>query len=84
MKDAARLSMAQWYNKVDESRIKEFNVIDDTFYERYADILNFYNNRTLMQCGSFMQKLNFQGKLKGVADRKFFLFRIAKIFGYPH
>ncbi|MDD4637608.1 MAG: transposase, partial [Bacteroidales bacterium] len=46
IKDAARLSMARWYNKVEESRIKAFNVIAATFYEHYDDILNFYNNRT--------------------------------------
>lgn len=46
IKDAARLSMARWYNKVEESRIKSFNVIAATFYEHYDDILNFYNNRS--------------------------------------
>ena len=45
IKDAARLSMARWYNKVDESRMKQFNVIAATFYEHYDEILNFYNNR---------------------------------------
>lgn len=86
MKDAARLSMAQWYNKVDESRIKAFNVIAATFYERYDDILNFYNNRTSNAAAeSFNAKIKlFRANLHGVADRKFFLFRIAKIFGYPH
>ena len=43
IKDAARLSMARWYNKVDESRMKQFNVIAATFYEHYDEILNFYN-----------------------------------------
>ena len=31
IKDAARLSMVRWYNKVDESRIKSFNVIAGLF-----------------------------------------------------
>ena len=40
-KDAARLSMARWYNKVDEAGLHSFNVIAATFYEHYDDILNF-------------------------------------------
>ena len=86
IKDAARLSMARWYNKVEESRIKSFNVIAVTFYEHYDDILNFYNNRTSNAAAeSFNAKIKlFRANLHGVADRKFFLFRIAKIYGYPH
>ena len=41
VKDAARLSMARWYDKVDDSRMKQFNVIAATFYEHYDEILNF-------------------------------------------
>ena len=86
IKDAARLSMARWYNKVDESRIKSFNVIAATFYEHYDDILNFYNNRASNAAAeSFNAKIKlFRANLHGVADRKFFLFRLAKIYGYPH
>ena len=36
--------MARWYDKVDDSRIKQFNIIATTFYEHYDEILNFYNN----------------------------------------
>ena len=45
IKDATRVSMAKCYNKVDDSKIKQFNVIAATFYEHYDEILNFYNNR---------------------------------------
>lgn len=81
IKDAARLSMARWYNKVDESRIKSFNVIAATFYEHYDDILNFYNNRASNATAeSFNAKIKlFRANLHGVTDRKFSLFRIAKI-----
>ena len=46
VKDAARLSMARWYNKVEEAGFHEagfhsFNVIAATFYEHYDEILNF-------------------------------------------
>lgn len=46
IKDAARLSMAKWYNKVEEAGFHSFNVITATFYEHYDEILNFYNNRS--------------------------------------
>ncbi len=86
IKNAARLAMARWYNKVDESRIKAFNVIAATFYEHYDDILNFYNNRASNAAAeSFNAKIKlFRANLHGVADRKFFLFRIAKLYAYPH
>ena len=86
IKDAARLSMARWYNKVDESRMKQFNVIAATFYEHYDEILNFYNNRSSNAAAeSFNAKIKlFRANLHGVVDKKFFLFRIAMLYGYPH
>ena len=41
-----RLSMAKWYNKVEEAGFHSFNVIAATFHEHYNEILNFYNNRS--------------------------------------
>lgn len=86
IKAAARLSMAKWYNKVDEARMKQFNVIAATFYEHYDEILNFYNHRsTNAAAESFNAKIKlFRANQHGVADKKFFLFRIAKLYGYPH
>ena len=84
-KDAARLSMAKWYNKVEEAGLHSFNVIARTFYQRYDEILNFYNNRSSnAMAESFNAKIKlFRAYLRGVADRKFFLFRIAKLYAYP-
>lgn len=86
IKDAARLSMARWYNKVEESGMKQFHVIATTFYEHYDEILNFYNNRSSNAAAeSFNAKIKlFRANLHGVCDKKFFLFRIAKLYGYPH
>ena len=86
IKDAARLSMARWYNKVEEAGLHSFNVIAATFYEHYDEILNFYNNRSSnAMVESFNAKIKlFRANLRGVADRKFFLFRIANLFAYPH
>lgn len=86
IKDAARLAMARWYNKVEDAACHSFNVIAATFYEHYDEILNFYNNlasNTLTECFNVNIKL-FRANLRGVADKKFFLFRLAKLFAFPH
>ena len=85
IKDAARLSMARWYNKVEEAGLHSFNVIAATFYEHYDEILNFYNNRSSNALAeSFNAKIKlFRTNLRGVADKKFFLFRISKLYAYP-
>lgn len=86
IKDAARLSMARWYNKVEEAGLHSFNVIATTFYEHYDEILNFYNNRASnAMAESFNAKIKlFRANLRGVLDKKFFLFRIANLYAYPH
>ena len=86
IKDAARLSLAKWYNNVAEAGFHSFNVIAATFYEHYEDILNFYINRsTNAAAESFNAKINlFRANLRGVVDKSFFLFRLAKIYAYPH
>ena len=86
IKDAARLSMARWYNQVEEAGFHSFNVIAATFYEHYDDILNFYNNRSSNAAAeSFNSKIkNYRTALRGVVDEKFFLYRLANIYAYPH
>ena len=86
IKDAARLSMARWYNKVEEAGFHSFNVIAATFYEHYDEILNFYNHRSSnAMAESFNAKIKlFRANLRGVVDKKFFLFRIANLYAYPH
>lgn len=86
IKDAARLSMAKWYNKVEEAGFHSFNVIAATFYEHYDDILNFYKKRSSNAAAeSFNAKIKqFRTALRGVVDEKFFLFRLTKIYAYPH
>lgn len=85
-KDAARLSMARWYNKVEDAALHSFSVIAATFHEHYNEILNFYDNRSSnAMAESFNAKIKlFRANLRGVADKKFFLFRLANIYAYPH
>lgn len=86
LKNAARLSMAKWYNKVEEAGFHSFNVIAATFYEHYDDILNFYVNRASNAAAeSFNAKIKaFRDSLRGIVDEKFFLYRLARIYAYPH
>lgn len=85
IKNAARLSMARWYNKVEKAGFHSFNIIAATFYEHYEEILNFYNNRSSNALAeSFNAKVKlFRANLRGVADKKFFLFRIANYMHIP-
>ncbi|MEY8687997.1 transposase [Bacteroides sp. AN502(2024)] len=50
------------------------------------EILNLYNNRSSNALAeSFDAKIKlFRANLRGVADKKFFLFRIANLYAYPH
>jgi len=82
VKDAARLSLAHWYNKVADSEFKSFNTIAGTIYEHYDEILNFFINRsTNASAESFNAKIKaFRASLRGVIDIKFFLYRLAKIY----
>lgn len=64
IKDAARLTMARWYNKVEEAGPHSFNVIATTFYEHYDEILNFYNKcSSNAMAESFNAKSNSSGHI---------------------
>ena len=82
LKDAARLSLARWYNQVAKSEFKSFNTISATVYEHYEEILNFFINRSAnASAESFNAKIKaFRASLRGVSDMKFFLFRLSKIY----
>jgi transposase len=82
IKDAARLSLARWYNQVAESGFKSFNTISATVYEHHEEILNFFINRsTNASAESFNAKIkSFRASLRGVVDMKFFLFRLSKMY----
>jgi len=82
VKNVARLSLARWYNQVAESEFKSFNTIAATVYTHYDEILNFFINRaTNASAESFNAKIkSFRASLRGVADTKFFFFRLAKIY----
>lgn len=82
LKNAARMSLARWYDKVDNSGFKSFNVIASTLYEHYDEVLNFFNSRsTNAFAESFNAKIKqFRALMRGVIDIKFFFFRIMKLY----
>lgn len=81
-KGAARISLARWYNKVEESGFKSFAVIAGTLYDHYEEVLNFFEDRqTNASAESFNCKIkDFRRQLRGVSDMGFFLYRLTKIY----
>ena len=82
VKDAARLSLARWYNDVGDAGFDSFNVISATLYEHYDEVLNFFVNRsTNAFAESFNAKIKaFRAQLRGITDIKFFLYRLTIIY----
>ena len=82
IKDAAKLLLVHWYDKVGNSGFKNFNVIAVTLYEHYDEVLNFFVNRaTNAFAEAFNAKIKaFRASLRGVTDIKFFLFRLIKLY----
>ncbi len=82
IKDAARLSLARWYDKVEKAGFKSFSIIGNTLYENSEQVLNFFVNRaTNAFAESFNAKIKaFRATLRGVIDIKFFLFRLTKLY----
>ncbi len=81
-KSIALTKMAQWFNDVDLSGFKAFEIIKRTFEQHYESILNYFDNRsTNAYAESFNSKIkDFRRTFRGVKDIKFFLFRLTNIF----
>lgn len=82
IKEVAMTKLAQWFNQVENSYLKQFNTVVKTFTQHYADILNYFNQRsTNASAESFNAKIKyFRMMYRGVRDRNFFLFRLTKLF----
>ena len=74
--------MALWFNDVEEWEYPQFNTVIKTFTNHYDRILNFFDERlTNANAESFNAKIKkLRASFRGVADVKFFLFRVAKLF----
>ena len=82
VKGVAYTKLAKWFNDVTDSEFKSFNTISATIYVHYANILNFFDNRsTNASAESFNAKIKaFRATQRGVTDIPFFLFRLSKIY----
>ena len=74
--------LAQWHEKVRQSRFKSFNTISRTIMNHYQTILNYFDNRsTNASAESFNAKIKaFRSQFRGVRNIEFFLFRLTKIY----
>jgi len=81
-KRIAIVKLAKWYNQVEDSGFKHFNIASKSIQLHYRGIVNFFDNRsTNAAAESFNAKLkDFRREFKGVRDVKFFLFRLTQIF----
>lgn len=79
----AKEKLRNWYQKVEEKQIESFIVAAESIRLHETNILNYFINRsTNASAESFNAKLkNFRALVRGVRDKKFHLFRIAKLYG---
>jgi transposase len=82
-KQEAKESLQKWYEKVEQENIEPFIVAAESILAHEDTILNYFNNRsTNASAESFNAKLKgFRALVRGVRDIKFFLFRVAKLYG---
>jgi transposase len=82
VKGIAFTKLARWYEQVEQSGLKTFGTVQRTIHHHYQSILNYFDNRsTNASAESFNAKIKgFRLQLRGVRDKHFFLFRLAKIF----
>lgn len=78
----AREKLHAWYKKVEEKKLDAFLVPMESIRLRETTILNYFVNRsTNASAESFNAKLkNFRTVVRGVRDKKFHLFRVAKLY----
>ena len=78
----AKERFKKWYEKVEEKQIESFLIVADSIRMHETTILNYFINRsTNASAESFNAKLKgFRALVRGVRDKKFFLFRVSKLF----
>ena len=82
-KSVAKEKLDAWYQKIEMSGIKEFEVPMMSINAHEDTILNYFVDRsTNAAAESFNAKLKgFRSVVRGVRDKTFFLFRVAKLYG---
>ncbi len=79
----AKEKLQPWYRKIEEKTMDTFLAAAESIRLHEPTILNYFINRsTNASAESFHAKLkNFRALVRGVRDKKFHLFRIAKLYG---
>lgn len=82
-KDTAREALRKWCDDAIASGIDEFVSTVQTIQSREEEVLNYFvNHQTNAYAESFNSKIkNFRAQLHGVSDKKFFLYRLSRLFG---
>ena len=81
--EEAQEKLNKWYSKVKEKGLDSFTVAAESIRLHERTILHYFINRsTNASAESFNAKLKgFRALVRGVRDKKFFLFRVAKLYG---
>ena len=79
----AKEKLDKWHRKVEEENLDSFLAAAESIRLHETTILNYFLNRsTNASAESFNAKLKgFRAIVRGVRDKKFFLFRISKLYG---
>jgi transposase len=79
----AKEKLNKWYKKVEEKNLDSFTTASESIRLHETNILNYFPNRsTNASAESFNAKLKgFRTIVRGVRDKKFFLFRVSKLYG---
>ena len=82
-KDTALTRLARWYDEVDRSGFLAFGRVARSIQTHYLEIINFFDKRSTNAASeAFNAKIkSFRSQFRGVKDKAFFLFRLAKIYG---
>lgn len=82
-REEAHLRFEQWFQKVETSSFDSFITVAHYLHDHLETILNYFPDRsTNASAESFNAKLKgFRALVRGVVDKKFFLFRVSKLYG---
>ncbi len=82
-REQAHTGFTDWFQKVEEQHLDSFTTVAHYLHDHLDTILNYFPDRsTNASAESFNAKLKgFRALVRVVTDKKFFLFRVAKLYG---
>ncbi|CCY92014.1 transposase [Bacteroides sp. CAG:1076] len=81
-KGTALTRLAKWYDEMDRLGFLAFSRVARSIQAHYQEIINFFEKRSTNAASeSFNAKIkSFRAQFRGVKNKAFFLFRLAKIY----